>query len=172
MTKGLTQNARVAMTSRLRRTAMMSAAATAFMGAARSLYAGVSVEPVTTVQAAVKEALSGGKKPPVPSLAAVPAGPVTISAIGIGNGDDISVGPDETAISTIVTEPIYRPGPFGDTTYSWSPDSKWIAYTTRSRAQVKSACVYSIEKRQSFPLTDGLSDVSEPVTLQVFSDYV
>ena len=67
------------------------------------------------------------------------------------------------AISTIVTEPIYRPGPFGDTTYSWSPDSKWIAYTTRSRAQVKSACVYSIEKRQSFPLTDGLSDVSEPV---------
>ncbi len=99
MTKGLTHKARVAMTSRLRRTAMMSAAATAFMGAARSLYAGVSVEPVTTVQAAVKEALSGGKKPPVPSLAAVPAGPVTISAIDIGNGDDISVGPDETAIS-------------------------------------------------------------------------
>ncbi len=66
-------------------------------------------------------------------------------------------------ISKVATEPVYRPGPFGDTTYSWSPDSKWLAYTTTSRSQVRSAALYSIAQRQSFPLTDGLSDVNEPV---------
>ncbi len=66
-------------------------------------------------------------------------------------------------VTSVATEPIYRPGAFGDTTYNWSPDSRWLAYTTTSRSQVRSAALYSIEKRQSFPLTDGLSDVNEPV---------
>ncbi len=66
-------------------------------------------------------------------------------------------------ITKVATEPVYRPGAFGDTSYSWSPDSKWLAYTTTSRAQVRSAALYSIAKRESFPLTDGLSHVSEPV---------
>jgi outer membrane autotransporter protein len=100
MSKGLSNKARVASLSTLRKTAMMGAAATAFMGAARSLYAGVSVEPVTTVQAAVKDALNGPKKLPTKRLEqAAPQAPIRISAIDIGNGDDISVGPDETALS-------------------------------------------------------------------------
>ena len=67
------------------------------------------------------------------------------------------------AIGKVITEPIYRPGAFSDTTYSWSPDSKWLAYTTTSRAQIQSARVWSVEKQTSFPITDGLSDVGEPV---------
>ena len=67
------------------------------------------------------------------------------------------------AITKVVTEPIYRPGAFSDTTYSWSPDSKWLAYTTTSRAQIQSALVWSVDKQASFPITDGLSDVGEPV---------
>lgn len=67
------------------------------------------------------------------------------------------------AISKVITEPVYRPGAFADTTYSWSPDSKWLAYTSTSRAQIQSAHLYSIDKQQSFPITDGLSDVAEPV---------
>ena len=67
------------------------------------------------------------------------------------------------AITKVVTEPIYRPGAFGDTTYSWSPDSKWLAYTSTSTAQVQSAHVWSVDRQQSFPITDGLSDVAEPV---------
>ena len=67
------------------------------------------------------------------------------------------------AISKVVTEPIYRPGAFSDTTCSWSPDSKWLAYTTTSRAQIQSAHVWSVDSKASFPVTDGLSDVGEPV---------
>ncbi|AMY07522.1 Tricorn protease [Luteitalea pratensis] len=66
-------------------------------------------------------------------------------------------------ISKVVTEPVYRPGAFSDTTCSWSPDSKWLAYTTTSRAQIQSARVWSVDTQASFPVTDGLSDVSEPV---------
>ncbi len=66
-------------------------------------------------------------------------------------------------ISTVVTEPIYRPGAFSDTTYSWSPDSRWLAYTTTSRAQIQAARLWSVETQQSFPISDGLSDVGEPV---------
>ena len=66
-------------------------------------------------------------------------------------------------ISTVVTEPIYRPGAFSDTTYSWSPDSRWLAYTTTSRAQIQAARLWSAETQQSFPISDGLSDVGEPV---------
>ena len=66
-------------------------------------------------------------------------------------------------ISKVVTEPIYRPGAFSDTTCSWSPDSKWLVYTTTTRAQIQAARVWSVDKQASFPITDGLSDVSEPV---------
>ncbi|HTV01088.1 MAG TPA: PDZ domain-containing protein [Luteitalea sp.] len=80
------------------------------------------------------------------------------------NGRTVYVATVSTgAIARVVTEPIYRPGPFGETTYSWSPDSKWLAYTSTSVAQVQSAHVWSVDKAQSFPITDGLSDVAEPV---------
>ncbi len=46
---------------------------------------------------------------------------------------------------------------------SWSPDSKWIAYTNDSAAKIGRVYVYSVEQNKSFVLTDGLTEASEPV---------
>ncbi|MFY9570187.1 MAG: peptidase S41, partial [Blastocatellia bacterium] len=45
----------------------------------------------------------------------------------------------------------------------WSPDSRWIAYTLNTKAYIQAVHAYSIEKDKSFQITDGLSEVSEPV---------
>jgi tricorn protease len=67
------------------------------------------------------------------------------------------------AISTISTQPLYSPGAYDGTTQSWSPDSKWIAYVRRSPTYMGQIHLYSVDRKQSYPLTDGLSDASEPV---------
>jgi len=47
--------------------------------------------------------------------------------------------------------------------HSWSPDSNWIAYTLSGKADIQSVYVYSLAQDKSFPITDGLTEVSEPV---------
>jgi len=49
---------------------------------------------------------------------------------------------------------------------SWSPDSRWIAYGLNSLSYIQSVNVYSLEQDKSFAVTDGLSDVSQPVVRQ------
>jgi len=61
----------------------------------------------------------------------------------------------------IASEYLY--GPAKTIQGTWSPDSKWIAYTLNSQAYIQKVYVYSIEQDKSFPITDGLSEVSEPV---------
>ena len=46
---------------------------------------------------------------------------------------------------------------------SWSPDSRWVAYTLAGPTYVRTLHVYDVVEGKSFPLTDGLSDVSDPV---------
>lgn len=46
----------------------------------------------------------------------------------------------------------------------WSPDSKWIAYTVHTKALIQQVFLYSIEKDKSYPVTDGLSEASDPVS--------
>lgn len=53
--------------------------------------------------------------------------------------------------------------PIDDLRYSWSPDSKWIAYTMRTRPLSGAVFAYSLDQGKSFPLTDGLSEVNDPV---------
>jgi tricorn protease len=67
------------------------------------------------------------------------------------------------AIKKIASEYIYQPGTFGSIRGIWSPDSKWIAYTVNTAAYIEKVYLYSIEKDKSYPVTDGLSDVSDPV---------
>ncbi len=59
----------------------------------------------------------------------------------------------------------YRYGPSRAKTihHVWSPDSKWIAYTLSSNANIQTVHAYSIEQDKSFQVTDGLSEVAEPV---------
>jgi tricorn protease len=47
--------------------------------------------------------------------------------------------------------------------HSWSPDSKWIAYTRSDRVYIQAVYVYSLDQDKSFAVTDGLSEVAEPV---------
>jgi tricorn protease len=59
----------------------------------------------------------------------------------------------------------YQLGPQrGLTVYrAFSPDSKWIVYTLGTKTNFQTVYAYSIEQDKSSAITDGLSDVSEPV---------
>ena len=46
---------------------------------------------------------------------------------------------------------------------SWSPDSKWVTYAMNTPAQISRVFVYSLEQNKSFPVTDGLTEATEPV---------
>ncbi len=39
--------------------------------------------------------------------------------------------------------------------YSFSPDSKWVAYTKVVQSQLEAICLYSLEQQKVFPVTDG-----------------
>ncbi len=47
--------------------------------------------------------------------------------------------------------------------HNWSPDSQWLAYTQNSNGLIQVVHVYSIAQRKATRLTDGLTEVSEPV---------
>ncbi len=68
----------------------------------------------------------------------------------------------ESGVSTkIMAEPHY--GPQKTIAQSWSPDSKWLAYTQATAADFRRVWLYSIDDDAGHPVTDGLSDASEPV---------
>jgi tricorn protease len=46
---------------------------------------------------------------------------------------------------------------------AFSPDSKWIVYTLSTKTYFQTVYAYSIEQDKSYAMTDGLSDVNEPV---------
>ena len=60
----------------------------------------------------------------------------------------------------VASQPIY--GPVVKISYSWSPDSKWLAYAMDNQAMITTVYAHSIEQGKSFQVSDGLSDVSEP----------
>ncbi len=66
-------------------------------------------------------------------------------------------------VKKIGTEYFYGPSRFRTIHSAWSPDSKWIAYTLNTKSYMQRVYVYSIEQNKSFPLTDGLSEVGNPV---------
>lgn len=44
----------------------------------------------------------------------------------------------------------------------WSPDSRWIAYAKQMPNLYRGIMVYSLERNESYQITDGLSDVVSP----------
>src|SRR5439155_402638 len=68
---------------------------------------------------------------------------------------------DSGATKKIASEYMYSP--IKTLTTAWSPDSKWLAYTLNTPSYVQTVHVYSIDQGKSFPITDGLREVSEPV---------
>ncbi len=67
-----------------------------------------------------------------------------------------------TGKQTRISEPKYGRNR-GSNLSSWSHDSKWVAYTEEDAAKISRVYVYSLEKNKSFPITDGLSEATEPV---------
>jgi tricorn protease len=67
---------------------------------------------------------------------------------------------DSGVSKKVAVEPIY--GPRKTIGAAWSPDSKWIAYTLNTPNYIQQVHLYSIDQDKSFPVSDGLSDVSEP----------
>jgi tricorn protease len=66
------------------------------------------------------------------------------------------------AISKVSQQPLYSPGPFDNTTQAWSPDSKWLAYVRVTPTYMGRIYLYSVDTKESHPLTDGLSDAGSP----------
>ena len=69
---------------------------------------------------------------------------------------------DSGDVARIASEYYYGPAsPRPD--HSWSPDSRYIAYTLNTRSYMQQVFVYDVEAKTSHPVTDGLSEVGEPV---------
>jgi tricorn protease len=63
----------------------------------------------------------------------------------------------------IGSEYLYGPSRVKTIHHVWAPDSKWIAYTLSTKAYIQTVYAYSIEQDKTFAVTDGLSEVTEPV---------
>lgn len=72
---------------------------------------------------------------------------------------DIATG----SSSKIASEPLYGPGRYPGLAHRWSPDSSWIVYTINTNAMIQQVHVYDVENNTSHTVTDGMSEVSEPV---------
>jgi len=62
----------------------------------------------------------------------------------------------------IGSEYMYQLGGQAEMPSAWSPDSKWLAYTLSTPTFFRCVFIYSLEQNNSFPVTDGMSDVTEP----------
>ncbi len=67
------------------------------------------------------------------------------------------------AAKKIAADRLFGPANLKAVQGSWSPDSKWIAYTVSTATYFRRVFVYSLEQDKSYPITDGLSDAAEPV---------
>lgn len=72
---------------------------------------------------------------------------------------DIATG----TIKKIDSDEVYVPGAFREQFGDWSSDSKWFVYTKVFETNFKKVLLYSVDQGKSFPITDGLSDASEPI---------
>lgn len=61
----------------------------------------------------------------------------------------------------VATEPLY--GVQKSLAAAWSPDSRFIAYTLNSLSYTRTAYIYALDEDKSHAVTDGLSDVANPV---------
>lgn len=64
-------------------------------------------------------------------------------------------------VTEVGREPTYTP----DRTmhHDWSPDSRWLAYTLNTTMNFRQVHLFDLESGVAHAITDGLSDVSEPV---------
>ena len=64
------------------------------------------------------------------------------------------------AVKRIAAEAIY--GPMKTLAYTWSPDSKWLAYTLTNKVGFQTLWLHDLESGKSHPVTDGLVEAGRP----------
>ena len=70
---------------------------------------------------------------------------------------------DDGDVAKVASEHYYGPSFPPRPGHSWAPDSRYVAYTLNTRSYMQQVFVYDVEARTSHPVTDGLSEVGEPV---------
>ena len=70
---------------------------------------------------------------------------------------------NQVQLKKIDSDEVYAPGAFRKMFGDWSSDSKWILYTKLLKTNFRVVYLYSVDQQKSFPVTDGMSDASEPV---------
>jgi len=82
----------------------------------------------------------------------------------VDNGRNLYVTDLTTKKTSKINSDIsFLPGVFRELFGSWSHDSNWISYTIITETNFERAYAYSISENKSHSLSDGLSNVSEPV---------
>lgn len=66
-------------------------------------------------------------------------------------------------ISKIATDEYYFPGPFRNLFGDWSSDSNWIVYSKIIDSNFEQIFLYSVAASKSYPISDGLSNATNPV---------
>lgn len=65
-------------------------------------------------------------------------------------------------VERIAEDQHYVPGAFRELFGSWSADGNYVSYTTITETNFEKAWIYAIGENKSYPVSDGLSNVSEP----------
>ncbi|HSK13463.1 MAG TPA: PDZ domain-containing protein, partial [Phnomibacter sp.] len=82
----------------------------------------------------------------------------------VDNGRSLYVCELATGSVTKIAEDMhYIPGPFRQLFGSWSHDGNFIAYTIITATNYERAYIYSLQEKSAFPVSDGLSNVTEPI---------
>jgi tricorn protease len=77
------------------------------------------------------------------------------------NSQTLYVHDVESGKQQKIVEPKYGFGR-GVKTSSWSPDNKWVTYALDTPAKISQVFVYSMDENKAYPITDGLSEATEP----------
>lgn len=80
----------------------------------------------------------------------------------VDNSYDLYILDVATGATTKVSDQHFY-GPLTTVYQDWSPDSQWLAYTRNTPTNLSRIHVYSLKDGKSFPITDGLSHVIEPM---------
>lgn len=68
----------------------------------------------------------------------------------------------ETHALRRIDEDYYSSFGHPDFSEGWSPDSRWLTYSKLLRSGQHAVYVYSLDRRKSYPVTDGMSDARFP----------
>lgn len=82
----------------------------------------------------------------------------------VDNGRSLYATDITSGVSTkVATDKLYSPGEFRELFGSWSKDSKWISHTVMTETNFEQAFAFSLDQNKSYALSDGLSNVTEPI---------